>query len=159
MAESPPDIQALGRVPTGLYIVTAENNGQRAAFLASWVCQAGFFPPAVSVAIKQDRPIMRQLSRGAHFALNILGTEDKKLMGQFAKGFEINEDPFEKANIERTDNNTPYLPEALGFLECRLMRVLEPSTEHNLVVGEIIGGRMLKEGEPWVHVRKSGDHY
>ena len=159
MAESPPDIQALGLVPTGPYIVTAENNGQRAAFLASWVCQAGFFPPAVSVAIKQDRPIMRQLSRGAHFALNILGTEDKKLMGQFAKGFEINEDPFEKANIERTDNNTPYLPEALGFLECRLMRVLEPSTEHNLVVGEIIGGRMLKEGEPWVHVRKSGDHY
>ena len=159
MAETPPDMQALGRVSSGLYIVTAENNGQRAAFLASWVCQAGFFPPAVSVAIKQDRPIMRQLARGAHFAVNILGTEDKKLMGQFAKGFEIGEDPFENANIARTDNNTPYLPDALGFLECRLMRVLEPSTEHNLVIGEVIGGRMQKEGEPWTHVRKSGERY
>ncbi|MCA8910497.1 MAG: flavin reductase family protein [Planctomycetes bacterium] len=159
MADAPPDIQALGRVPSGLFIVTAENNGQRAGFLASWVCQAGFSPPSVSVAIKQDRPIMRQLSRGAHFAVNILGTEDKKLMGQFAKGFGINEDPFDGATIERTDNNTPYLPEALGFLECRLMRVLEPSTEHNIVVGEVIGGHMLKEGEPWVHIRKSGDHY
>jgi flavin reductase (DIM6/NTAB) family NADH-FMN oxidoreductase RutF len=44
-------------------------------------------------------------------------------------------------------------------MECRLMRVLEPSTEHNLIVGEVIGGRMLKEGEPWVHIRKSGANY
>jgi flavin reductase (DIM6/NTAB) family NADH-FMN oxidoreductase RutF len=159
MAEAPPDIQVLGRVPTGLYIVTAENNGQRAAFLSSWVCQAGFSPPAVSVAIKQDRPIMRQMARGAHFAVNLLGKADKKIMSRFAPGFDIGDDPFEGSTIERTDNNTPYLPDALGFLECRVMRVLEPSTEHNLIVGEVIGGRMLKEGEPWVHVRKSGDHY
>jgi len=159
MTDIAPDIQVLGRVPTGLYIVTAENNGQRAGFLASWVCQAGFSPPAVSVAIKQDRPIMRQMARGAHFAVNILGKDDKKLMAHFAKGFEIGDDPFAGSHIKHTDNNTPYLPDALGFMECRLLRVLEPSTEHCLVVGEVIGGRMLKEGEPWVHVRKSGDHY
>ena len=159
MPDTAPDIQVLGRVPTGLFIVTAENNGQRAAFLASWVCQAGFAPPSVSVAIKQDRPIMRQMSRGAHFAVNILGKEDKKLMAHFAQGFGINEDPFEGATVKRTDNNTPYLPDALGFMECRLLRLLEPSTEHCLIVGEVVGGRMLKEGEPWVHVRKSGDHY
>jgi flavin reductase (DIM6/NTAB) family NADH-FMN oxidoreductase RutF len=159
MADTPPELEVLGRVPTGLYIITAENGGQRAGFLASWVCQAGFMPPAVSVGIKQDRPIMRQLERGAHFAVNLLGTDDKKLMGHFARGFEIDQDPFEGANVARTDNNTPYLPEALGFLECKLLRVLEPSTEHNLVVGEIVGGRMLKEGEPWVHIRKSGANY
>lgn len=159
MPETPPDIQVLGRVPTGLYIVTAENSGQRAGFLASWICQAGFSPPAVSVAVKQDRPIMRQMSRGAHFAVNLLGKDDKAIMGRFARGFEIGDDPFEGSAIERTDNNTPYLPDALGFLECRLLRLLEPSTEHNLIVGEVIGGRMLKEGEPWVHIRKSGEHY
>ena len=159
MVDASPEVQVLGRVPSGLYIVTAENNGQRAAFLASWICQAGFSPPAVCVAIKQDRPIMRQLARGARFAVNVLGTEDKKLMGQFAKGFDINEDPFENANIARTENDTPYLPDALGFMECELMRVLEPSTEHNLVVGKIVGGKMLKDGEPWVHIRKSGEHY
>jgi flavin reductase (DIM6/NTAB) family NADH-FMN oxidoreductase RutF len=159
MPDTPPDIQVLGRIPTGLYIITAENNGQRAAFLASWVCQAGFSPPAVSVAVKQDRPIMRQMNRGAHFAVNLLGKDDKAIMGRFARGFEISDDPFEGSTIERTDNNTPYLPDALGFLECRLLRLLEPSTEHNLIVGEVIGGHMLKEGEPWVHIRKSGDHY
>jgi len=159
MAETAPDMQALGRIATGLYIVTSENNGQRAGFLASWVCQAGFSPPAVSVAIKQDRPIMRQMGRGAHFAVNLLSKDDKAIMGRFARGFEIGEDPFVGSKIERTDNGTPYLPDALGFLELRVLRVLEPSTEHNLIVGEVIGGRMFKEGEPWVHVRKSGEHY
>jgi flavin reductase (DIM6/NTAB) family NADH-FMN oxidoreductase RutF len=159
MTQIPPSLQVLGRVPTGLFIVTAENAGQRAAFLASWVCQAGFNPPALSVAIKQDRPIMRQLSRGATLAVNLIGKDDRALMARFARGFSIHEDPFAGSSIERTDGGTPYLPESLGFMECRVMRLLEPSTEHNLVVAEVIGGRMLKDGEPWVHIRRSGDNY
>ncbi|MBK9973544.1 MAG: flavin reductase family protein [Planctomycetes bacterium] len=159
MAEATPEMQVLGRVPSGLYIVTAENGGQKAGFLASWVVQAGFMPPAITLAVKQDRPIMRQMARGALFALNILGQADKAIMGRFARGFEIGQDPFEGSNIERTVNNTPFLPDALGFMECRVLRVMEPSTEHNVISAEIIGGRMLKEGEPWVHVRKSGERY
>lgn len=155
----PPEMQALGNIPSGLYIVTAENNDTKVAFLASWVQQCGFMPPAVSVAIKQDRPIMRQLSRGSKFAVNLLSEDDKALMGKFAKGFEMDEDPFEGSNIGRTENDTPYLADAWGYLECSLLRVLEPSTEHNLVVGEIISGQMQKEGEPWIHTRKSGEHY
>lgn len=159
MPEIAPEIAALGRVPTGLYIVTAEQDDTRAGFLASWVCQAGFSPPCVSVGIKQDRPIMRMMSRGFRFAVNILSKEDTAIFGRFAKGFSINDDPFEGSNIARTDDGTPYLADALGYLECSLLRVLEPSTEHNLVVGQIVGGTMLKEGEPWVHIRKSGASY
>ena len=159
MGETSPAMEALGRVASGLYIVTAESGDSRAAFLASWVAQAGFSPPAISVAIKQDRAIMRMMGRDARFALNILGSEDKALMGQFAKGFPLDADPFEGADIRRTERGTPYLGNALGYLECRLLRLLEPSTDHNLVVGEVIGGAMLKEGEPWTHVRKSGEKY
>ncbi|MCC6573390.1 MAG: flavin reductase family protein [Planctomycetes bacterium] len=159
MAEIPPPMQALGRVVSGLYIVTAENGGQRVAFLASWVVQAGFNPPAVSVAIKQDRPIMRQIGRGARLCLSILGKEDKALMGQFAKAFAPDADPFAGADIGRTEKGTPYLKDALGYLELEVMRVLEPSTEHNLVSAEVVGGAMLKEGEPWSHVRRNGANY
>lgn len=159
MSDIPPHLQALGRVVSGLYIVTAENSGQRAAFLASWVVQAGFSPPAVSVAIKQDRPIMRQMGRGARLCVNILGKEDKALMGKFARGFALDEDPFAGADIARTEKGTPYLKDALGYLELEVMRVLEPSTEHNLISGEVVGGAMLREGDPWVHVRKNGANY
>ena len=159
MADIPEEIQALGRVPSGLFIITAENNNQRAAFLASWVMQAGFSPPAVSVAVKQDRPLMRQMGRGARLCVNILGKEDKALMGQFAKGFALDADPFAGAKIGRTKSGTPYLLDALGYMELNVMRVLEPSTEHNLIIGEVVSGKMLKEGEPWVHIRKNGANY
>ncbi len=159
MPEIPDELQALGRIPSGLFIVTAENNGQRVAFLASWVMQAGFSPPAVSVAVKQDRPLMRQMGRGAKLAVNILGKDDKALMGQFAKGFALDADPFAGARVSRTPGGTPFLADALGYMELSVIRVLEPSTEHNLVVGEVISGKMLKEGEPWVHIRKNGANY
>lgn len=159
MADIAPELEALGRIPSGLFIVTAENAGQRAAFLASWVMQAGFSPPAVSVAIKQDRPIMRQLGRGARFAVNILADTDKELLSRFAKGFPLDQDPFEGSNILRSKSGTPYLADAMAWLELRLLRVLEPSTEHNLVVGEVTDGGTLKEGAPWVHIRKTGAGY
>lgn len=159
MPDIPEHLQALGRVASGLYIVTAENAGQRAAFLASWVMQAGFEPPAVSIAVKQDRPIMRQVARGARLGVSILGKEDKALLGQFSRGFPPDADPFGGANVARTENGTPYLRDALAYLEVEVMRILEPSTEHNLISCQVIGGKVLKEGEPWLWVRKNGGTY
>jgi flavin reductase (DIM6/NTAB) family NADH-FMN oxidoreductase RutF len=31
--------------------------------------------------------------------------------------------------------------------------------DHDLFVGQVIGGRLLAQGQPMVHVRKSGAHY
>ncbi len=159
MADIPDEMQVLGRVPSGLFIVTAENNKQRVASLASWVMQAGFSPPAVSVAVKQDRPIMRQMGRGAKLCVSVLGKDDKALMGQFAKGFPLDADPFAGAKIGRTKEGTPFLENALCYLELNVMRVAEISTDHNLIIGEVVSGKILKEGEPWVHIRKNGANY
>jgi len=155
-------MDALGRVVSGLYIVTCAGKQANYGFLASWVQQAGFSPPAVSIAIKQDRPIMREMKAGIVLCLNQLAKDDpdsKALMGAFARGFAIGEDAFAGQAMGAAPNGGKYLTKALGYLECRLLRVLEPSTEHNLVIGEVVSGAMLKAGEPWVHVRKSGANY
>lgn len=160
MAESS-GVDVLGRVASGLYIVTCAGASQNHGFLASWIVQAGFKPPAVSVAIKQDRPILRDLKPGSIFCVNLLGKNDsgKKLMGAYARGFEIGQDAFEGQSMAEAANGGHYLMDALGYMECRLVRLVEPSTEHNLVIGEIVSGEMLAEDEPWVHIRKSGANY
>lgn len=155
-------IDVLGRVASGLYIVTCVGAAQNHGVLASWVTQAGFAPPCVSVAIKQDRAIMRDLKPGSIFVMNLLAKDDpdsKALMGKFARGFAIGEHAFTDADVGTGASGGKYLPTALGYMECKLIRTLEPSTDHNLVIGEVIGGQMLKTGEPWVHVRKSGLQY
>ncbi|MCA8940533.1 MAG: flavin reductase [Planctomycetes bacterium] len=157
-----PGMDALGQVPSGLFIVTCEGASGNHGVLASWVMQAGFMPPAVSVAIKQDRSIMRDLKPGAVFCVNQLAKDDadsKALMGAFAKGFPIGADAFEGQELADGENGGKYLKNALSYLECKLLRTLEPSTEHNLVVGEIVGGGKLRDGEPWVHIRKNGANY
>jgi len=155
-------IDVLGRVPSGLFVVTCVGAGGRHAFLASWVMQAGFEPPAISVAIKQDRAIMRDLKPGSIFTLCTLAKDDpdsKALMGKFAKGFPVGQDAFTDDDVATGTNGGKYLPTALAYMECKLLRVLEPSTEHNLVIGEVVGGEVLREGQPAVHIRKSGANY
>lgn len=157
-------VDVLGKVPSGLFIVTcagSPGNGNHGV-LASWVMQAGFMPPAISVAIKQDRSIMRDLKPGSIFCVNQLAKDDsacKALMTAFGKGFGIGADAFAGQEMGDGPHGGKYLKNALNYMECKLLRVLEPSTEHNLVIGEITGGGKLREGEPWVHIRKSGAHY
>jgi hypothetical protein len=31
--------------------------------------------------------------------------------------------------------------------------------DHDLLIAQVIGGRMLGEGHPMVHIRKNGSHY
>ncbi|MBC8108463.1 MAG: hypothetical protein H7Z14_17895, partial [Anaerolineae bacterium] len=39
--------KALGRIPSGVFVLTAAHAGERMAMLASWVQQAAFEPPAI----------------------------------------------------------------------------------------------------------------
>jgi len=157
-----PGLAPLGAVPSGLFIVTCAGASQNHGFLASWVMQAGFTPPALSVGIKQDRPIMRDLKPGTIFCLNQLAKDDDDsmaLMKAFAKGFDIGQNAFEGQDMGTGANGGAYLKGALNYLECKLIRTLEPSTDHNLVIGEVVGGDKLRDGEAWVHIRKSGANY
>lgn len=156
-----PGMEIVGQIPSGLYILTFAGNSNY-GLLCSWVQQAGFAPPSISVAIKQDRPIMRELKPGAIFCLNQLAKDDadsKTLMGAFARGFDIDQDAFANQEMGEAANGGRYLSKALSFMECRLVRTLEPSTEHNLIAAAVTDGKRLREGEPWVHLRKSGKHY
>jgi flavin reductase (DIM6/NTAB) family NADH-FMN oxidoreductase RutF len=50
------------------------------------------------------------------------------------------------------------LADALAYLECRVAERL-PAGDHDLFIACVVEGRVLAEGQPMVHVRKSGLHY
>ena len=43
--------RALGRLPSGVFIMSARHGGESIAMMVSWVQQAAFDPPALSVAV------------------------------------------------------------------------------------------------------------
>ncbi len=46
---------ALGKIPSGVFIATSTQDGEEIGMLASFVEQAGFNPPTITVAIGLDR--------------------------------------------------------------------------------------------------------
>jgi flavin reductase (DIM6/NTAB) family NADH-FMN oxidoreductase RutF len=149
---------AVGRIPSGLFIVTAAQAGAETGFLASWIQQCSFDPPQISVAVKAGRPVANWLRLEAPFVLNILEEDQTDLLVHFGKGFALTEPAFNGLEVDRTAAGAPVLTEALAFLDCRVVARCSAG-DHDLFIGRVIGGRVLSEGRPMVHVRKSGLHY
>lgn len=150
---------ALGRVPSGLFILTVRQDDRSTGMLASWVQQAGFDPPMLTVALHKDRYVAEWLRSSGKFVLNQVGIGNKTLLRHFGKGFQSEEPAFQGIKLEHEHPAGPVLAEALAYL------VVEPVAQvvggdHTVVLGKIVeGGLIDPEGQPLVHVRRNGLHY
>lgn len=148
---------ALGRIPSGLYAVGAWYEERRVGMLCSFVEQAGFEPPMISIALGRDRPMRAILERGDLFSVNILGSEDKKILAAFASGRE--EDPFAAFALVDNGHGVPQLADALAWLACRPCGSVAAG-DHFVYVAEVLEGCLHRgEGEPMIRVRKNGLSY
>ena len=148
----------LGRVASGLFILTIRHQQHETGMLASWVMQAGFEPPMISVAVRQGRPVCKWLDAGEAFVLNMLGEDQKKMLSHFGRGFAPDEPAFTGIELRRTADGLPVLADALGHLECRPKKHVD-SGDHRIFLAEVTAGTIAAEGQPYVHIRKSGARY
>ena len=149
---------ALGRIPSGLFVIRWRLDGVDRTMLASWVMQAGFSPPAVSVAVAPTRELVAAIDRGIPFVVNILGESQRGLLSRFGKPANPGEDPFAGLDTLRTPGGTAALAAAAGWIECRGTGQAAAG-DHLVVVAEVVGGDSGSAGQPLVHVRKNGLRY
>jgi flavorubredoxin/flavin reductase (DIM6/NTAB) family NADH-FMN oxidoreductase RutF len=152
--------QALGRLVGSLCIVTTKQEELSGAMLASWVSQATFNPPGLTVAVAKERAIESLLHTGNSFVLNILQQgKHLGLMKQFLKPFTPGEDRFQELPVETAHNGCPILSDALAYVECRIANKMECG-DHWLLYAIAEQGKLIQsEGLTAVHHRKSGTHY
>jgi flavin reductase (DIM6/NTAB) family NADH-FMN oxidoreductase RutF len=149
---------ALGRIPSGLFILTARQGQSETGMLVSWVQQCSFAPPMLSLALQRNRDILTWLPAGASFVVNILDSTETDMIVHFGRGFPLDQPAFEGLDVSRADSGVPVLGDALAFLDCRVEGRCTAG-DHELILAQVVGGRLLDEGQPMVHVRKSGMHY
>jgi flavin reductase (DIM6/NTAB) family NADH-FMN oxidoreductase RutF len=150
---------ALGRLPSGLYILTVRRGERDTGMLASWVQQAGFDPPMITVALRLGRYVTDWVAESGAFALSQIAHGQKHLIRHFARGFGAGEPPFEGIATRVTASGLPVLADALGFLEARVVGSLD-SGDHRVFLAEVHDGAVYHpEAEPLVHVRRDGSHY
>ena len=151
--------KALGRIPSGIFILTASHDGRASAMMASWVQQAAFDPPAISIAMAKGRPIEPLVQRSKKLALSVIPESDTSLMKRYARGVKEGEDPFAGVETFMTPGGVPAMKSALGWLEGRLIHTCDFGADHDLLIAEIVAGDILHPGAAFTHQRGSGFHY
>lgn len=152
--------KALGRLSTGLYIITAKKGEIQSAMLASWVTQASLEPLGVAIAVSKDRAIESLMHVGDRFVLNVL--EEGKyqgLMKHFLKRFAPGVDRFAGVKTYPAKNESPVLAEALAYMECEITSRMDCG-DHWVIYSTVQTGRVAKlDALTAAHHRKIGNHY
>jgi len=156
--ELSPIALALGRVPTGLYVVTSEAAGKPLGFVGSFLMQVGFRPPTLSVAVAQGREHLGAMRAHGRFAVSVLDGSCARRMGAFFKKYPPGETAFDHVTCAATPGGLAVLSEALAWFECRVSG--EHATgDHVVLFGVVEHAALLREGEPSVHLRRDGLGY
>lgn len=147
----------IGRIPSGCSILTVQHAGKSTGMLVSWVQQAAFVPPSISVGVKRGRPAAALLDGSGRFVLNVVGEDPKPMFKRFGKGFSLEEDAFEGLAVEASEFG-PLIPECIAQLGCRVIDKVAIG-DHDIYFAEVVAARGNTAMKPYVHVRSNGLSY
>ena len=154
---------ALGRIPSGLFVITWRENGCDRGMLASWVMQAGFDPPLVTVAVAPGRDLLAAIDAGTPFVVNVLAERQRPLLARFGKPAAAGEDPFAGLGLGRAACGAPTIVGAAGWLECAAVSRTAGSdavpADHVVVLAKVDTAAAGSDATPLVHLRKNGLRY
>jgi len=151
--------RALGLIPGGCFILTAGEGEQATGILASWVQQAGFDPPSVSVAVKNEREIRGLIEKTGHFVLNTLTQQQvsSPAFEPFGERGKPGRAAFENLQTEQTPDGV-VIKDCIAHLGCKLTGKVEAG-DHTIYVGAVSAAAVHDEGEPAIRIRTDGLKY
>ncbi|MBY4797086.1 flavin reductase family protein [Collinsella sp. AGMB00827] len=142
------DLTALFKMSYGLYVVSAEEGGDRAACLINTATQVTAEPPRVAVTVNKDNFTAEVIMRASAFALTAVDmTADMPYLGNF--GFRSSEtyNKFEKYQVAEIEG-IPYVSEhACAVFACKVVETVDVGT-HLMFIGELKAAEILNAEEP-----------
>lgn len=150
--------RALGRIASGVYIVSFVRDGVKDGMLSTFVMQSSFSPPVVVVSVNKKRPLLDVLKEGHPLAINVLSKKNMDAYKAFAKPFQEGMDRYEGLELLANEQNLPLLANCVSYIECKVLSYADAG-DHQLLIAEAVKGAQLNEEEPMIHLRKNGFSY
>ena len=143
------DLSAFFKMSYGLYVVSAQADGQRAGCVINTAVQVTSQPPRVSVAVNKENVTAGVIARAGAFTVTAIDkTADMPYIGNFGFRSSDTYDKFEKYGCEISAVGSPYSPEHVcALLACRLIDTVDVGT-HYLFIGEVEDAQVLSSEEP-----------
>lgn len=152
--------QAVGRVVGALCVLSAKDGDAESAMLASWVSQASFVPPGITIAVAKERAVEGLVLVGGKFVLNVLGQgKSAAASKQLLKPFKPGENRFGELPTKQTESGNTILVDAIAWLECTVTKRMETG-DHWVLYAAVDSGKLQDDRTlTAVHQRKTGARY
>lgn len=151
--------KAIGRIATGVYVVTLDHNGIRDGMLATWLIQQAFTPPLITVAINKERQILEAFAEGKVFAVNVLAKTNNDIFKAFVKPYQEGMNRFEGLALLDGVQDVAVFKDCVAYFKCRVTKQVDAG-DHITIFGEALDGDMVNpDAEPMVHLRNNGFQY
>lgn len=154
-------VRTCHKITYGLYVVTSIDGERMNDQVCNTLFQVASDPPRVAIGINHKNLTHEFIEKSGVFAASILGRDDQRIVRRF--GYRSGRD-FEKLKgvaIRLGKTGCPILEEAIGYLDCTLLRdkTIDAGT-HSIFVGEVVGAGFFKDEESLTyahyHATKSG---
>jgi flavin reductase (DIM6/NTAB) family NADH-FMN oxidoreductase RutF len=125
----------LGRLPTGVVVVTGGGPDQPSALVVGSFMSVSLEPPLVAVCVAKTSTSWPAIEAGGSFCANILGEGQEDLAKRFARS---GGDKF--AGVGWTPapaTGSPLLDDVAAWIDCRIYTRYEAG-DHWLVLGEVL---------------------
>ena len=148
--------QSLRMLSYGVYILSSVNEGEYCVSTITWVSQASFEPPMISVCIKRNSASYEIVKKRREFILHLLGDNQKELASTFFKPTIFEN---EKLNGQEfsLENNLPLLKDIPAYIQCKVVKILE-NGDHPLFLAEVVDAKINNDSKP-LELRKTGWTY
>lgn len=135
---------ALGRFATGVTVVTCAGPDGPVGITANSFSSLSLDPPLVLWAPARASLRFPAFDRAPHFAVHVLGTEQRDLCRAFAR----DAGAFHRLDWRANPEGVPVFDSCLARFECR-KRAAHEGGDHDIHVGEVLRAR-CRAGEPLV---------
>ena len=84
--------KALRMISYGVYVITSKYADQYCASTITWVSQASFDPPMISICLKNKSNSYQIVKKREEFLLHLLGEDQKNMAKSFNRYINVNKD-------------------------------------------------------------------
>lgn len=141
--------QAVRMFTYGLYVLTCKKENEYHGATVTWVSQASFNPPLISVGLENQSMAFSFVNQTQFFALNILGKDQKEIASKFFKHPLTEGNKIGGIEFELKKTGIPLLVPAPAYLECHLVNTLFTG-DHTIIIAEIIEAGVRRPSESLV---------
>ena len=140
--------QTLRMLHNGMYVVTSCSGGRCCAAMVTWVSQASFRPPLVTVAVRKSSRLFACVVESRIAVINILAQAQLDVARKFFSGTQGTDGAFADERFTSGATSGPVLESACAYLECRVRHIVDNVGDHAVLIMEVVEAQCREHVPP-----------